>query len=123
MDFHHKSPSEGELGAESETVTLAPPPLAEEDISKLFPTWFIVILVPATNEPLNTPVPSSVLNTEPLIIPLPSVICYEPLITPPGNKVVIEPLKTLSVLSFDFIVVSIDAVNDSNAASLCLLEV
>ena len=45
----------------------------------------IVTFVPPTNEPLNTLVPSKVLNTEPLTIPLPSVICVEPLITPLGR--------------------------------------
>ena len=73
--------------------------------------------------PLITPLPSKLLSTEPLIIPLPWVICVEPLTTPLGNKVTIEPLKTSSTLSFDFIVVSIEDVNVSNAISLCLLEV
>ena len=108
LDFHHKSPCDGELGAESETVTLALPPLAEEDISKLSPTWFIVMFVPATNEPLNIPVssnvlitepltisvPSNVLITEPLTILLPSVIWDEPLIVPLGKEPITfaEPL-------------------------------
>ena len=111
LDFHHKSPCDGELGAESETVTLALPPLAEEDISKLSPTWFIVMFVPATNEPLNIPVSSNVLITEPLTISVPSnVLITEPLttlvpskflntlpltISVPSNVLITEPLTIL----------------------------
>ena len=59
-----------------------PPPLAEDDIIKLLPSWFIVTFVPATSEPLNIPLPS-VIWDEPLIVPLGS--CELPLITPLGS--------------------------------------
>jgi len=47
-----------------------PPPLAEDEIIKLSPSWLIVIFSPATSEPLNNPLGSC---SEPLIIPLPTV--------------------------------------------------
>jgi hypothetical protein len=71
-------------------------PLADE-LMITFPLPDVIVVPPCPiNEPLNTFVPSKVLNTEPLTTPVPSsVLNTEPLTTPvPSSVLKTEPLTT-----------------------------